>query len=110
MNLFDSFNDLFDVPPPKTRVVNLTEEHYDVRIDRKTKWGNPFVVDQDGTREEVIEKFEKWILTQQHLLDSLDELKGKKLGCWCKPKSCHGDVLSRLAESDIGNRKKKSSN
>ena len=24
-------------------------------------------------------------------------LKGKVLGCWCKPGPCHGDVLARIA-------------
>jgi len=27
---------------------------------------------------------------------SLHELKGKRLGCFCKPKLCHGDVLVEL--------------
>ena len=26
-------------------------------------------------------------------MDSLLELKGKTLGCWCKPEDCHGDIL-----------------
>ena len=29
------------------------------------------------------------------------ELKGKTLGCWCKPDPCHGDVLAELADKDI---------
>ena len=28
----------------------------------------------------------------------LSELKGKRLGCWCKPAPCHGDVLVELIE------------
>jgi hypothetical protein len=36
-------------------------EEYDVRIDRWTKWGNPFRINVDGTREEVISAYEKWI-------------------------------------------------
>lgn len=90
-------DDLFEFPPPKTTVVNLTEEHYDVRIDRKTKWGNPFTIGVDGTRDEVIKKYAEWIKDQDYLIKSLPELKGKKLGCWCKPKRCHGDVLARMA-------------
>jgi len=35
-------------------------------------------------------------------MDSLIELKGKTLGCWCHPKQCHGDILSKWANS-IGN-------
>ena len=103
MNIID---DLFDMPPPATKVVNLSEEHFDVRIDRKTKWGNPFHIGVDGTREEVIKKYEEWLLTQDHLMESLPNLKGNKLGCWCKPRSCHGDVLARLADAYDGNSKK----
>lgn len=34
----------------------------------------------------------------RHLLKDLHELKGKTLGCFCKPLSCHGDILVRLAD------------
>jgi hypothetical protein len=91
--------DLFSWPAPATTVVNLKEDHYDVRIDRKTKWGNPFVVGRDGTREECIQQFEHWIVEQKYLMDALSELKGKRLGCWCSPQACHGHVLARLADS-----------
>jgi Domain of unknown function (DUF4326) len=91
-------DNIFIWPPPPTTVVNLKEEHYDVRIDRKTKWGNPFIVGKDGTREEVINQFEEWIVNQPHLISALSELKGKRLGCWCAPSACHGDVLARLAD------------
>lgn len=91
-------DDLFEWPAPTTKVVNLKEEHYDVRIDRKTKWGNPFIIGKDGTRDEVIKQFECWVVEQEHLMSSLGELKGKRLGCWCKPGRCHGDVLARLAD------------
>ncbi len=69
-----------------------------VRIDRKTKWGNPFVIGKDGNREEVIAKFEAWIMTKPDLLAAArDELRGKDLLCWCAPLACHGDVLLRIA-------------
>jgi len=82
-----------------TRVVNLHKEPYGVYIGRGSKWGNPYIIRQDGTREEVIEKYRLWILTQQHLMYSLHALKGKILGCFCKPKACHGDILVELIES-----------
>jgi hypothetical protein len=77
-------------------------EEYDVRIDRWTKWGNPFRINVDGTREEVISAYEKWIKAQPHLLAALSELKGKRLGCWCKPQACHGDVLVKLINEQVG--------
>lgn len=108
MDLTDNYDELFDVPPPLTKVVNMTEEHYDIRIDRKTKWGNPFHIGVDGTRDEVIQKYKDYIETQDHLIAALGELRGKKLGCWCKPRTCHGDILAKMAnEYYESNNKKK---
>lgn len=85
-----------------TRVVNLSKEPYDVFIGRGSKWGNPFTHIKDkttladvivDTREEAIERYREYLEGNQELLDSLDELEGKTLGCYCKPKSCHGDIL-----------------
>lgn len=81
------------------RVVNCKHEPYDVLIDRTTKWGNPFVVGRDGTREECIAKYEQWAPQQAHLMAALHELRGRTLGCHCKPKACHGDPLLRWANA-----------
>lgn len=71
---------------------------HDVYIGRPSKWGNPFEIGRDGTREEVIARYHEWILEQPQLMAALPELRGKVLGCWCHPNACHGDVLARLAE------------
>jgi len=104
-----------------TRVVNLKKEYFDVYVGRRmggiripynkhlkpaeieqirkgSKWANPFKEGKDGTREEVIEKYRQRILANPELLKQLPELRGKTLGCWCKPNACHGDVLKELAE------------
>jgi len=85
-------------------VVHCKKEPYDVYIGRPSIWGNPFSHLEGtlarfkvATREEAIQKYEEWVVTQPHLMSGLHLLKGKTLGCWCKPKSCHGDVLERLA-------------
>lgn len=83
------------------RVVNHCQESYDVYIGRPSKWGNPFVLGKDGMlRDDVIKKYEDWILQQPDLLNALHELEGKVLGCWCRPSRCHGDVLVRLANQN----------
>jgi len=79
-----------------TRVVHCKREPYDVYIGRPSKWGNPFKSGRDGTLEEVLEKYRQHILSRPDLLAALHELEGKTLGCWCKPKPCHGDVLIEL--------------
>lgn len=81
----------------ETRVVNLRKEKYDVYIGRPSKWGNPYVIGPDGGRETVINKYRDWILSQPALMLDLKTLKGKKLGCYCAPQPCHGDVLVELA-------------
>jgi hypothetical protein len=68
-----------------------------VYIGRGSKWGNPFVIDKDGGRIDVCDKYELWFCDQPELMASLDELKGKDLVCFCAPKKCHGDFLLRLA-------------
>ena len=72
---------------------------YDVSISRPSKWGNPFKIGKDGTREEVIDKYAEWIVVQPELMAALPDLRGKRLGCWCKPQACHGDVLAALADA-----------
>jgi len=79
-----------------TKVVNLRKEAYDVYIGRGSKWGNPFRIGPDGSREEVIEKYREYILKKPELLKSLHELKDNTLGCYCKPLACHGDILIEL--------------
>jgi hypothetical protein len=74
---------------------------YDVYVGRPSKWGNPFAIGKDGSREDVVRKYEDWIVTQPHLMRALPELCGKVLACWCAPHACHGDVLARLANPAI---------
>ena len=86
------------------RVVHCKKEEFDVYVGRGSKWGNPYS-HKEGTlaeyvvesRREAVQKFEEYLLSNEELMGSLSELKGKTLGCWCKPKSCHGDILLRYA-------------
>lgn len=82
------------------KVVHCKVHPYDAYIGRGSIWGNPFVIGKDGTREEVISKYEEWLHTQPQLLEQIHKLKGKVLGCWCSPRACHGDILARLANED----------
>jgi len=79
-----------------TEVVNIRYQEYDVYIGRGSKWGNPFHIGIHGTREDVISMYHNYILQNKELLNDLEELRGKRLGCHCKPLKCHGDVLIRL--------------
>jgi hypothetical protein len=85
-----------------TRVVHCKRDRYDVYIGRPSKWGNPFVIGRDGTREQVIAKYRAYILRRPELIAALLELRGKTLGCWCAPQPCHGEVLAELADIRLG--------
>lgn len=87
-------------------VVHCKRADYDRYVGRaaglRGRWGNPFRIGPDGTREEVIEKYRSWLWEQlcagEVSLEELAGLAGKVLGCWCAPKACHGEVLVRAAE------------
>ena len=81
-----------------TKVVNLKKEKYDIYIGRGSKWGNPFQMKNwsDEERNRVCDEYEKWFWTTE-LPNHIHELKDMTLGCYCKPKRCHGDFLAKLA-------------
>lgn len=86
-----------------TKVVHCKREPYDVYIGRGSKWGNPFRIGPDGTREEVIQKYHANLIfrlsyDEENVIKELAELKDKVLGCWCAPKACHGDVIARFVD------------
>lgn len=95
-----------------TRVINIKREpeykglkstpEYEY-IGRGSYWGNPYSMYEDGEdREEVIRKykydfdFEKFPNKEKK---EVYKLAGKRLGCFCKPDSCHGDVLAGFLNS-----------
>jgi Domain of unknown function (DUF4326) len=53
-----------------------------VYIGRPSMWGNPFVTGKDGSRTDVIAKYERWLMRQPRLLAQLDRLRGRHLVCW----------------------------
>ncbi len=104
------------------KVVNLNEESYDVYIGRPDManrnsfehYGNPYskldLVDtiKVNSTEEAIASYKNWILglidtdknqeQRKWILKNMPTLLNKRLGCFCKPKACHGDILKELTE------------
>jgi ParB-like chromosome segregation protein Spo0J len=73
-----------------------------VRIDRSTRYGNPFVLNEDGDRDDVCEAYERhYLVRKPSITDRIDagELTGKVLVCHCYPQRCHGDCLAAEANS-----------
>lgn len=70
----------------------MTGRH--VYIGRGSKWGNPFEIGKDGPRAYVIDSYCLHYLPRKpSLVDTLPELDGKVLECYCVPERCHGEVL-----------------
>lgn len=69
-------------------------------IGRGSKWGNPFVIGKDGTRDEVIARYVAWFLSQPDLVAAAQrELRGQNLVCYCAPRACHGEILLQVANA-----------
>ena len=90
-----------DVIIIKTTVVNKYQASYDVYIGRGSKWGNPYSMKNksDKERNKVCDLYEEYFWVTNLCYD-VKELRGKTLGCFCKPKRCHGDFLADLANMD----------
>ncbi len=92
-----------------------------VKVDRSTRWGNPFTVSDArdaGIRREnlpefVVDCFANWLRGDRShwmgddsdaaaavILARLSDLRGKNLACWCPiGATCHADVLLELANA-----------
>lgn len=86
-----------------------------VKVDRTTKWGNPFVTGRDGTRAYCVDLYCKMLrgllalscgpsieeqrAARSYVLGNIDKLYGKNLACWCRDKPCHAYVLLDLAKA-----------
>jgi Domain of unknown function (DUF4326) len=81
------------------KVVHCKKSPYDVYIGQPGQWGNPFATGPDCDRNQAIKLYEQWIRSQPELMKrAREKLKGKVLGCFCAPKSCHGDILLRITQ------------
>lgn len=83
----------------KTTVVNVRTDPCDVYIGRPSPFGNPFIIGRDGDRTAVIAKFTTWfereLRNNSWFRDQVLNLRGKRLGCYCAPAACHGDVIAQ---------------
>lgn len=111
-----------DLPPRPERVQLRRAKGWrmppdTVKVDRTTKWGNPFVVGKDGTAAECVDLYCKMLRgylaialspsiddlkeRRDYVLANIGTLKGKNLACWCrKGAACHAEVLLDLANHE----------
>lgn len=68
---------------------------------KDSPYANPYKITKDLTRTDVINMYRTHIVKEIALGNiNIECLRNKNLGCWCKPESCHGDVLIELLEND----------
>lgn len=92
---------------PRCRVVNKYRESYDIDICRPGPWGNPFKLGsrygkKKLDRDSCLEVYQGYLFESSGglaVLAKAGQLRGKRLGCVCKPKKCHGDVLAEFVNS-----------
>lgn len=91
-----------------TQVVNIRNSPYDVYIGRgdgeRGYFGNPFILGRDGDRETVVAKYKTFFALRMEqdpeFAKKIKQLKGKKLGCFCAPLACHGNVIANYLNFD----------
>jgi hypothetical protein len=110
------------------KVVNakyvLEPNEIEFRIDRSTALGNPYThlhthtlaKYQCSTREKAIENYTTYFYKEiisgnnKKAKDELDKIietaanSPVVLRCWCKPKSCHGDIIKTYVERVLNRR------
>ena len=72
------------------------------RVDRKSVLGNPFPMEDESKRSEVIALYRVWLWEEygqpevKAELNRLLELARQApltLVCWCAPKACHAEII-----------------
>lgn len=88
----------------RTTVANIRTGKYDVYIGRAGKgksgyFGSPFRLEAFETRQDCLLEYEEWfyarIKSDPEFYRRVKALRGKVLGCFCAPLSCHGDVIAK---------------
>ena len=93
-------------------VVNKRTSPFDVYIGRGSPLGNPFPMTNysSAERTRVITEYRRWFLSMvagknpkvmSELSRIAELLKNQevRLGCFCAPKDCHGDVIKEYLNS-----------
>jgi hypothetical protein len=89
-----------------TRVANIHKLDGDyVYVGRPSMWGNPYKAAGATSRVAVIDKYRRYFLGRisddAAFREATEALKGKTLGCHCKPKLCHADVIAAWCNGEL---------
>jgi hypothetical protein len=91
--------------PDKTTVVNLRIDRYDVYIGRGSLFGNPIRLHSKQQRGSTLAKFKEYFYKRLSLDEGFKnevlKLKGLRLGCFCQPQPCHGDIIADYLNKEL---------
>ncbi|HUP08534.1 MAG TPA: DUF4326 domain-containing protein [Caldimonas sp.] len=78
-----------------------------LKVDRTTRWGNPYTPAESGSMTEAVQRHARWMRGELPAPDgkpppTQDEIRaalgGHNLACWCPLDGpCHADLLLKLA-------------
>ena len=84
-----------------------------LKVDRTTRWGNPFTTLACGSAALAVAQYGRWLRGETSAPDGAsppslaairEALAGHDLACWCKLGTpCHGELLLAIA-NDVDNR------
>lgn len=87
------------------------KEEWQVRVDRASILGNPFVLEKESQRDKVCDDYAIWFDEQlskpafkyelKKLKDILEEHGKLELFCWCVPKRCHAETIKKYLEENM---------
>lgn len=94
----------------KTTVVNVRHNSrgYDIYIGRAGHgedgyFGNPFPLEGETDRANCLKKFKAYfyerLANDREFKRRVLELKGKRLGCFCAPRLCHGHIIAEWVDA-----------
>lgn len=93
----------YDVYGGRTKSSGELKHMNNTETGKKGWLGNPYTLDEYN-REKSIELFEKdfkkKLKKDESFKSEILKLEDKVVACWCKPKSCHLEVIKRFIEQN----------
>lgn len=93
-------------------VVHFKKEPNCEYIGRPSPLGNPYPLKKGEIKGSTLPRYKEWLLTKIKKKDKevcaemnrlfLIAINGDlKIGCWCSPHPCHGDVIKEILEDKL---------
>lgn len=100
----------------RIRIANKKRGGQGEYVGRPSPLGNPYPLEHEGEREQVVEQFARWLerrleagdVAVKAELNRLYRLALERgevtLVCWCSPRRCHAEVIGRRLKAALEGR------